>query len=370
MDAFGIDGKFANISQRVASTYARMLTDFCPVIAEGLMPEQQEAALASQRDLHTFFTSLYHLMYTEPGQFGLPLTEDIYALSDHGKEGPNKTDVKRILDRPRKLIDEGLEALRALAASGKMDGEVLVNAPDHPALLYLKKKQGRAWVNGMAAAGLELIDTAGALLLRSEKYVRIIPALQALAQASQRCEDPHLGQVFFARCDFHALKDNFKPDPMDLFRMLRPEETAWAVEQHAFFTSRGYHPQVTLNCLWQWQIKYQGKRSIKATPLFEIDFDERILHQMRAQIKCAAANRIAPLVEKASPALQADFQWRVFNCHDCNWCDSRPHLGPVEITIGGETRKICWFVTGDLGEITPESAALVKEYTQLHEELG
>ena len=369
MDAFGIDGKFASISQRVASTYRRMLTDFCPVIPEGLLPEQQEAALASQRDLHAFFTDLYASMYADPALFGLPLAEDTYAISDHGKEGINKTDVKRILDRPRKQIDEGLGLLRALAVNGRVDGDVLVAAPDDPALAYLKKKQGRAWVSGLAAAGLDLVDTAGAYILRSERFPRMMLALKALAQASTRCKDANLGQVFFARCDFQALKDHFKPDPVDLFRILRPEDTAWAVEQHAFFTTRGYQPQVTLNCLWQWQIKYQGKRSIKGTPLFEIDFDERLLHQMRAQIKCAAAFRIAPLVEKHSPALQEDFTRRTFKCLNCHWCDTRPHLGPVEITLGGETRKVCWYVPGDLNEFTQESAALVKEYALLHEEL-
>ena len=370
MDAFGIDGKFESISQRVASTYRRMLTDFCPVIPETLTPEQQEVAIASQRDLHAFFTSLYHVLYTEPALFGLPLTEDTFAISDHGKEGINKTDVKRILDRPRKQIDEGLVLLRALAVNGRVKGDVLVVAPEDPALAYLKKKQGRAWVSGMAAAGVELVDTAGSTILRGENFPHMMPALQSLAQSSMRCKDDNLGRVFFARCDFQAIKENFKSDPVDLFRMLRPEETAWAVEQHAFFTARGYQSQVTLNCLWQWQVKYQGKRSIKGTPLFEIDFDERLLHQMRAQIKCAAASRIAPLVEKHSIALQEDFNRRTFNCLNCHWCDSRPHLGPVELTSAGETRKVCWYVPGDLNAFTVETSALVREYAELHEALG
>lgn len=370
MNTFGIDGKYDSISQRIASTYWRMLTDFCPILPDGLTPEQQDAAIASQRDLHAFFTDLYHAIYTAPAQFGLPLAEDTFVLKDHAKEGANKTDVKRILDRPRKQIDDGLDFLRKLAISGKVEGDTLTIALDDPALDFLKKKQARTWVRGMAALGLDLVDAAGAYFLRSEKYPNMMPALQALAQACARCENPNLGWVFFARCDFRALNNDFNIDALDLYRTTRPEDYAWAAEQHAFFTARGYQAQVFADRIWAWQVKYQGKRSIKGSPLFEVDFDERILHQLRAQIKCAAATRIAPLLEKASPALQADFQNRVFNCHDCTWCDSRPHLGPVEINTGSETRKICWYVTGDLDELTPESAALVREYTELHEALA
>ena len=67
----------------------------------------QAEAAASQADLHAFFQALYETIFSTPEQFGLPVSEDVFYLVDHSKEGLNKTDIKKILDKPRALIEEG-----------------------------------------------------------------------------------------------------------------------------------------------------------------------------------------------------------------------------------------------------------------------
>ncbi|MBE0699427.1 MAG: hypothetical protein IH586_21095, partial [Anaerolineaceae bacterium] len=54
MDAHRLNGTFENTSQRVASTYQRMLSEFCPVFPEGLSVAQQLEMQAEQADLHGF----------------------------------------------------------------------------------------------------------------------------------------------------------------------------------------------------------------------------------------------------------------------------------------------------------------------------
>lgn len=364
MDAQEVSGTFQSLSQRAASTYRRMLAEYCPVQREGV-------SLESQADLHAFFRALYDALYAAPEQFGLPVSEDIGMVVDHAREGFTKTDLKRMLDRPRKLMDEGLAFLSAVGLFGDLaaDGSLLLD-PRSPALDFLKKKPGRAWVKGLGAAGLELTDKGGIFMVTSTQHPHMLPALKALAQACAACPEPFLGPLFFARCDLRALNQDFSVDALDLYRIFPPEDYAHAVKLHAYFTGRGYQPQVILNRLFAWEVKYQGKRSVKGSPLFQVEYDERFRHQMRARIKCASAQRVAPLVPAQSQALQDDFASRVMRCGDCHWCDSQKSLGPVVYTYQGELRKICWYVNPDIEELTDEMDALVQEYALMHEKLG
>lgn len=371
MDTFGIGGKFKSISQRVASTYQRMLTAFCPVVPDEIPTGKQVEIVDSQQQLHSFFSDLYDALYTAPEAFGLPVTEDIFLLSDHGKDGPKKTDVKRLLDRPRKYIEEGLMFLRSAAASGKLYDQNLLIEPQDPSLTFLKKKSGRAWINGLASIGLSVVEGSGPIILTSERYPKIMTALQALAQASERCENSNLGLVFFSRCDFKALRDDFNVDPLDLFHVFGPEDRIHAEEIHAFFTERGYQTLVWLERIFQWDVKYQGKRTFKASPLFKIIFDERLLHPMRTQIKIASATRVAPIISNSSQALQSDFSQRLFPCHDCGWCANKRGIQhPMAFSYQGQERRICWYVNPDIDNLTEEAIALIKEYTLLHEEMA
>ena len=370
MDTREIKKIFGNASQRVAYTYQRMLSEFHPVIPDGLSEALQAEMTAAQADLHAFFRKLYDALFDVPEQFGLPATADIYLVVDHAKEGPDKTEVKRVLDRQRKPVEEGLSFLFALGLEGKVGAGALVLDLASAALDFTRRKSGRAWVKGMECAGLVLNQAVGAVVASNEQFPKMFTALELLAEACARCENPDVGRVFFARCDFRALKHDFSVAAQDLFRIFTPENTAWAAELHDYFTGKNYKAQVEIGRMFSWTVKYQGKKSIKATPLFQVDFDERLLNQMRAGIKCASAQRVVPLLPDQSRALQDDFARRANRCGDCHWCDNKPSLQPVEYEYRGELRKICWYVNSDLNEFSRETIGLVKEYALMHEGLG
>lgn len=362
MDATNFQGVYSTTSRRAANTYRGMLSEFTPLPGS--------LSIEAQRDLHDFFTALYNELCAAPETFGLPTAADVYLIEDHAKEGPNKTAVKNVLDKQHKLIDGGLSFLAAAGREGRLVGDELFLAAGVGAADFLKKKPGKSWISGMERAGLALIAVDGGVCLQNARFPRMMAALQALAHACASCADTALGQLFFARCDLRALAGDFTVQPLDLYRIFPAEDTAWAADLHEYFTTRGYQAQVEFGRIYAWTVKYQGKRAVKATPLFQVDFDERYLHQMRAQIKCASVQRIVGRVAQQSAALQADFAGRVFNCGDCSWCDTRPHLGPSEFSYAGETRKICWYIPGDLKQITPETRELVKEYAVMHETLA
>ena len=75
---------FQSISQRVACSYLRSLSEPSFVMPEGFDPGQRAEMEASQRDLHAFFQTLYENLYETPALFGLPVSEDMYV----NREGP------------------------------------------------------------------------------------------------------------------------------------------------------------------------------------------------------------------------------------------------------------------------------------------
>jgi hypothetical protein len=370
MDTNNVKNGFANSSQRVAYTYQRMLSPFYPVNVEGLTGAQQVEMSAAQADLHAFFRVLYDALYTDPEQFGLPFAADSYLVVDHSKEGRDKTEVKRVLDRQRKLVDEGLNFLSAFGQQARVEGKSLVLDPGSGAMDFFKKKNGRAWAKGMERAGLIFTLTSGSLVGSNMKFPNMMPALKLLAESCVSCENQDMGRVFFARCDFRALQQDFSVTAPDLFHAFKPENADWAMNLHNFFIDRDYKALVEIGRMFAWSVKYQGKKSIKASPLFQVDYDERLLNQMRAGIKCASAQRLTPLLPNQTKALQDDFARRSNRCGDCHWCDNQKSLGPVEYEYEGERRKICWYVNSDLNEFSRETVDLVKEYALMHEGLG
>ena len=175
MDTMKPNGIFATTSQRVASTYQRMLSEYCPLITD-------DCSEAEQRDLHAFFQTLYQTLFNVPEAFGLPAAKDIYLIADHAKEGPNKTDVKKLLDKQRKLVEDGLNFLRIAAREGQIDGQTLVLTAGSEATHFLKKKPGKAWVNGMERAGLIVSQTSEVVILSNARFPKMMPALKLLAE--------------------------------------------------------------------------------------------------------------------------------------------------------------------------------------------
>ena len=131
--------QYETASQRVAATYQRMLCQYCPVLPEGLTAVQQGKMRVAQEDLHAFFKALYDALYNVPEQFGLPTAADSYLVADHSKERPDKTAVKRVLDRQRKPVENGLSFLSSIGRQGIIEDDILVLDADASVLDFIKK---------------------------------------------------------------------------------------------------------------------------------------------------------------------------------------------------------------------------------------
>lgn len=199
----------------------------------------------------------------------------------------------------------------------------------------------------------------------------MMPALQSLAAACAQVSDERAGRFYFARCDFKALKKGYTVDAMDLYRIYNPVDFKHAAQLHEFFSSLGYKTEVTIAGVEYWNVKYQGNRKIKASPLFQMDFDERKVVQRQVFVKCASSSRIVDLIPLHSQALQDDFFSRknICNGDKCNWCEGKKGLGPSVLEYNGEQTIICWYTNPDVRELTDETVEVIKEYAYLHEEL-
>lgn len=55
-----------------------------------------------------------------------------------------------------------------------------------------------------------------------------------------------MGRVFFTRCDFRALRQDFSLEPLDLYRVFAPENFARVAKLHDFLSARGYQAEVSI----------------------------------------------------------------------------------------------------------------------------
>ena len=197
--------KYASMAQRVASSYLRSL-------AEGgdKRPEQ--------RDLRGFFLAFYTALYEHPEQFGLPLTEDDLFMEGEANGTGHKTELNKKRKKPQDLILAGLDFLMTAGCSGQLEGQAL--ALDEETAAQVKKVRSlRIFLQGLSAAGLQLVEVGGSLRLENPTYPAMMPTLKALAQACAVYPNTRLGAFHFARCDFRALQPGYIPDPLDLYRI-------------------------------------------------------------------------------------------------------------------------------------------------------
>ena len=141
---------------------------------------------------------------------------------------------------------------------------------------------------------------------------------------------------------------------------------------HEFFLGLGYKPEFKIYGIFGWEVQYQGKRQIKASPLLRIEYSERYQNPLQLGIKCVSSNRLTPFIPQASELLQQDFARRVYRCNGdkCGWCKNRKGMGPSDFEFGGEKRTICWYVPSDFEEINDDTPRLIQEYALLHEKLA
>jgi hypothetical protein len=200
----------------------------------------------------------------------------------------------------------------------------------------------------------------------------MMPALRALAQACGQRADQRLATLLFARCDFRALDVDFAPELLDMLQTaLSPTEYDHAVELHTTLTGMGYQASLEIAGAHNWRVQYQGKRAIKSSPFFEYEYDERAERPLRTTVKCAATNRLVPLLPQQPEFLQQDFFRHAHPCNapKCSWCKTRKNLNPSVLKRDDEKRTICWWMQRHFVEVNDQAVELVKQYALLHEDL-
>jgi hypothetical protein len=350
--------EFDTASQRVIYSHLRSLAEICT------------SADDSQQDLHSFFQVMYQQLYEQPKLFGLPVGADAcleYAEPDR----KNKlVTVNRTLDRPRKLVNGGLDYLSGVGSAGQVDGKRMVMSAEEYRTLLSFTKVKRQFIQGLAQAGWMVEEEDAQVTIINDCFPQMMPALKALAEAARTFEDEKIGRFHFARCDFRVLQEDYTPNVIDLYSIFDAESCAYLLNLHEYLTELKYKPQVEIYGIHAWVIKYQGNRKVKASSLYQVDFMERDRDPLRVYIKCASANRLVDIMPDQPYRIQEDFYNRTFHCSDCGWCNTRKSLGPTLLKLGEQQKRICWFVLSDLPRLDGDVVGLVKQYIDLHETLA
>jgi hypothetical protein len=362
---------FETVTQRVVYSYQRQMPDFAPLLRESLSPSERDKMRVSQQDLDTFFRALYQCAYDEPATFGLPTSADAYVDDGYSKE--EKRAVAGQIKKARNKLAAGVDYLRHIGQKGTLDGDQLRLSVDDYASFFAKgPRVKRKLVQGMQAAGLSVSERENTVLIGNTTYPQMMPALQALAQACAQREDQRLAALLFARCDFRALDAGFEPDLLDMLQTaFASTEYSRAVELHKTLAGMGYEPSLEIAGAHNWRVRYQGKRAIKSTAFFEYEYDERGKRPLRTTVKCAATNRLVPLLSQQPAGLQQDFFQHAHSCGapKCSWCKTRKSLNPSVLRYGGEQRTICWWMQRHFAKLDGAAVDLVVQYAQLHESL-
>jgi hypothetical protein len=315
-------------------------------------------------------------MYDSPAQFGLPEAPDDCIREGEKDRTGHLAALNRGLKKPRETIATGLYFLTMIGAVGKSavddvtEAQLLLLDHEDYANILKELKVKKPFLAGLAQVGLAIDHLDACVLVRSPRFPEMLHAMKGLALSSDMTEDLNLGRFNFARCVFTNTGQSPEPDALELYRYFSPEVYARAARLHEYFLRQGYKPLVSVHDAHAWQVQYQGRRQAKSTPLMQIEYSERFHNPLRAQIKCASANRIAPLLSRQPRSLQADFFQRTFACSDCDWCKNKKNMGPSPIEFEGQQKRACWYVLPEIKEFNDEAVALVQQYAEMHEELG
>jgi hypothetical protein len=370
MTAQDANTAFENVTQRVVYSYLQQMPGRAPLLPEGLSLDERDKLRGAQ-DLYAFFRALYQAAYDQPETFGLPTTEDVCVEPGAGKE--LKQAVARAVKKARDKIEAAVEYLYHVGRHGEHGADGLrLSQDDYTSFFAKGPRVKRKLVQGMQATGLTVTEREDGVLVGHSSHPRIMPALRSLALACTRRDDQRLATMLFARCDFRALDAGFEPDPLDMLQTaLAPAEYDRAVELHRTLTGMDYKASLEIAGAHNWRVQYQGKRAIKSTAFFEYEYDERDKRPVRATVKCAATNRLVPLLPQQPTLLQQDFFRHAHSCGapKCSWCKTRKSLNPSVLKHDGEKRTICWWMQRHFSELDDQAIDLVQQYAQLHEAL-
>jgi hypothetical protein len=371
MEAKAFETTFESISQRVVFSYIRSLSTCTAVMPVGMLPDHALEVEASQRDLHRFFQELYQALFDQPDVFGLPPGMDEPLSYDDSERGKKLPKINRALDARRKRINQGLDFLRAAGQEGLLQGGNLVFDQEAYSGLIKAAKIGQKFLQGLEGAGLTVNKTSTHVVLSNPRFPGMMPALKMLSHACQQYESENIRQFHFARCDFRALEPGYSVQAMDLFSIFSAQVFERLEALHEFMISMNYKPNCNIYGIFAWEVKYQGDRKIKGSPLFQVEYQERFQNPLRLYIKCASANRIAALIPNQPRLLQEDFHQRAFRCRgsECNWCKDRKGIGPGLLVYEDTRTPICWYVPPDIPQLSDSAIELIKQYVHLHEAL-
>lgn len=371
MNIQDLPGTFENLSQRVVLSYCKLLADFpqSEFEEDGFLTAIGEA---SCRDLHQFFQAFFQSLYDYPEQFGLPVSDDVFIDTSLTKSQADKQEVNRKLQRPRDLINTGLDFLQAAGMRGTLQDTALIFDQNAVMTALKKPKTLKKFIQGLTNAGLRLEENDGQAVLTNTLYPAMMPALKALAQGCDQVADEREGKFYFARCDFQVLKPGYRIQATDLYCIFNPADVAHLEQLHHFFLQKNYKPIVSIAGPFAWNVQYQGNKKIKSTPLFQVEYQERRKNPLMTAIKCASSNRVVPLLGGQSQALRADFLRRTNHCNGdaCGWCKNRKALGPSIYEHDGTSTTICWYTNPDIQNFDAQAVDLVQQYTLLHEALA
>jgi len=353
------NGAFATITQRAVSSYQRLMAGAHPIPGVPGVTEQ------SQRDLHAFFADLYASMSAQPELFGLPVTPDAFIAEADFNKPERKQVVKRLLDKPKRMIEMGMLYLMVAGMQGGLDGNALFVA-DFPVLLAQTSKK-QPFIKGLESTGLTVQCEEYTASLTHRRFPAMMPALKAMAEQCAAHNKQNAATAMFARCDLRGLCGHTL-QPVDLYGMFDDADRARVLELHRYFSERGYKTELEFHAPGHWVAKYQGDRAVKTTPLYQVGYDDRHEHPVAMQIKCASTARLAEALPKQSPLLRDDFARRVSLCRgdDCGWCKNQKTLAPTVIEINGETKTVCWYVYPDVRLPDGNTVELIRQYERMH----
>ncbi len=350
--------QYASLEQRVAAAFYNGLA-------------KTEPTDESQKELQHFFRTLYQALYENPEQFGFKLQPDEYLIEGEENEKDHKQEMARKMKKSRTVILAVIQLLMHIGVHGILEDNKLVTQKDDLLAKAFRSRNQKKFFTGMAELGFHLTDDGEQVSFHSEAKPTMLPALQTLAKACAEHEEPRTGVFNFIRCDFHALElPNFVPSAEELYTLLLDEDQPRLMAVHAYFMERGYQTEIGI---WDmnWDIRYQGDRKVKSTPLYQVGYEDRYQNPLRVQIKPASTGRLKDLIPTMSAALQADYSNRAYPCRgdDCGWCYSKKALGPSKVSFNGEERVVCWYTNPMVYPFTDESIQLIKEYEQMHAQL-
>jgi hypothetical protein len=365
------DPTFENVSQRVVFSYRRQMLAFVPVLPPSLSPSERDEMQNAQKELDAFFRALYQCAYDRPEAFGLPVADDVYV--DRGASTEKKQAVTKAVKKARDKLILAVDYLYHAGRLGVLvDGRLRLGHDEYASFFAKSPRVKRKLVTGLQDVGLTVSEQEDAFLIGNTAYPAMMPALRALAEACWQREDQRLAALLFARCDFRALDAVYRPGVLDMLQTtLPPAEHNRAVELHHALGQLDYTASLQVSGAHNWRIQYQGKRAVKSTAFLEYEYDERARHPLQIKVKCAATNRLVPLLPQQPALLQQDFFRHAHSCAapKCSWCKTRKSLQPSKLEYGGERRTICWWMQRHFDRLDAQAVDLVQHYAQLHEAL-